>query len=199
MVASLHGVEGTQGTRPRNIAHMYDHAHPNPPRVRVTLPGGGSVEGRLLRWQRGAGGGWRADVVLSIPVTAVTRVPGQDYDQVPRVEASPGAWSGFVFEGDLEARGDATVMLHTTGCRQARGRLTLALVDTARFFLHHKWAVACEECQPRPLPAGTMPGRHRGQRVQHHRHRGPRRGPRVAHTRPRVARLVLRSQAAQAP
>src|SRR6187551_2540814 len=61
----------------------------SPPRIAVTLPGGRQTEARLLAWVRGPDGAWRAEVTLTIPAAAVTRLPGEDYGAVPRRHDAP--------------------------------------------------------------------------------------------------------------
>lgn len=60
-----------------------------PPRIRVTLPDGRDIPGRLTGWRQDDTGRWWGRVVVHIPAAAVEQLPDEDYTAVPRQPAEP--------------------------------------------------------------------------------------------------------------
>jgi hypothetical protein len=82
-----------------------------PPRIRVTLPGGRDLPGRITRWRQDKTGAWWAAVELYVPAAAVAQVDGEDYTAVPREPAEPR----YVLSADTRTR-PPTVEMHAAGC-----------------------------------------------------------------------------------
>ena len=82
-----------------------------PPRIRVTLPGGGDLPGRITGWQQDQDGQWWAVVTVRAPAAAVQQIPGEDYSGVPRKPAGPR----YVLATDARET-PPTMELHTAGC-----------------------------------------------------------------------------------
>ena len=122
--------------------------HP-PPRVRVTLPGGHAVPGRLLRWRQDRAGAWWAEAVLPVPAAAVQQTAGEDYAQVPR-EAAVSAESRYVLGPLPPGAGERRQVLHIVGCWLIQGRTVAATAEDARSLLRDGRATACDACQPEP-------------------------------------------------
>ncbi|MYS23314.1 MULTISPECIES: DUF6233 domain-containing protein [unclassified Streptomyces] len=126
---------------------MSDNA--DPPRVRVTLPGGTQVPGKLIRWRQAPAGQWWAQVVIQIPAGVVVQIADEDYASVPREPAAPQ----LVFRPLRHDAPDRRALeLHVAGCWGATGRLTPTTAEAAAHFVKHGWAVACTTCQP-PIAA----------------------------------------------
>jgi len=122
---------------------------PEPPRVRVTLPGGRVVDGLLLGWRQDPDGGWVPAVAIEVPAGAVTRVAGEDYSQVPRTPAGPR----YVVQRMAPLNGKPRRELHTGNCwMYTRDPLLTTPVDTAEEAadLIREGAIACEVCRPKP-------------------------------------------------
>jgi hypothetical protein len=121
-----------------------------PPRVRVTLPGGRVVEGRLLGWRQGADGEWVPQVAIEVPAAAVARVDGEDYSHDPRTAAGPRY---VVVTRHGPVGGKAELVLHKAGCwvidRKHAIRVTpVEDAAMARTALRFEDTVACDVCKP---------------------------------------------------
>lgn len=117
---------------------------PEPPRVRVHLPG--DVPARLLRWRQDDQGRWWAEVALYAPADAVSQVQGEDYAAVPREPADPPAPEYVV-----QKLTSGQLVLHRAGadCWGASGgRLTPVPPGTERSALKFPDTEACEICRP---------------------------------------------------
>jgi hypothetical protein len=120
---------------------------PEGPRVRIVLPDGQILHGHLHQRHRDQDGRWWYRTTLDIPAGLAQPVPGEDYSQVPTTVTNAHPWQ-------LESAGEPAgrvVVLHRTGCPEARGRLTPVDTSTqARLFLRHQWADPCPHCNPAP-------------------------------------------------
>lgn len=119
---------------------------PPPPRVTVTLPGGRTVEARLLRWVQAEDGTWQPVVALTVPAGAVARVDGEKYSGVPRERAEPPelwviAPIGRDPDGPREVHDAARCWLVRGGDAATR--------DEARAAIAHG-TTACTVCRPEP-------------------------------------------------
>ncbi|MYZ36481.1 MULTISPECIES: DUF6233 domain-containing protein [unclassified Streptomyces] len=114
------------------------------PRVTVTLPGGGTTEGRLHGRRRDADGRWWYEVSIAVPAAAARPIDGEDYTAVPTALDDADGWI-------LQARPATKVLLlHRADCWATAGRLTPATTDQAADFIKHGWAEACDVCNPDP-------------------------------------------------
>ncbi|MFV5997932.1 DUF6233 domain-containing protein [Streptomyces sp. NPDC056231] len=119
----------------------------------VTLPGGRAVAGRLHARRRDADGQWVYEVSIDVPAAAVRPVDGEDYDQVPTDRA--GGRPEWVLQALPQDTPDQhALVLHSTDCRAAQGRLTRASGSEAAIFVQQGWATACAVCEPTPGSGG---------------------------------------------
>ena len=117
------------------------------PEIRVTLPDGRGITGRLLRWRQDQTGAWWAETVLCVPAADVQQTAGEDYSAVPRGLAEPP----FVLAPlRHDTPGRPALDLHTLGCWLIQGRATPATAEDARFRLRDGGVTACDACQPEP-------------------------------------------------
>lgn len=130
---------------------------PEPPRVYVTLPGGRQVAGRLLRWRQDKNGRWWAEIATYTPASAVAKIDGEQYDDVPRESATPptaGA-ADYVLAADTRQH-PPTAEIHRTDCwslaKPAQWiRLTpMPTAKDARDMLRFDGTTACTLCNPQP-------------------------------------------------
>jgi hypothetical protein len=131
------------------IEHVSDRPPPPPPRVSVTLPGGRTVEARLLRWVQADDGTWRAEVALAVPAAAVAPVAGEDYGGVPRVAAEPPepAWVIALIGRDPSGPHEVHDAARCWMPACDRGRTVTR--DEARDAIAHG-TPACTVCRPEP-------------------------------------------------
>jgi|SRR5690349_3420793 len=128
---------------------------PEPPRVHVTLPGGGHATGRLLRWRQGPDGRWAAEVAVHVPAAAVEQVEGEVYADVPREPATPPEVRYVLDRLPAGADGKPRLVLHVAGC-WATGRQKLnpptpvPTARDARDMLRFNDTTACTVCSPAP-------------------------------------------------
>jgi hypothetical protein len=123
-----------------------------PPRVRITLPG--DAPARLAGWRQGPDGRWWGLAEVYVPATAVQKVPGEDYRQVPREEASVPAVE-YVLATDTRDKPPA-VELHLATCweisQPARWRRITPVqgADVARASVRFDDTTQCPTCTPFP-------------------------------------------------
>lgn len=125
---------------------------PSPgPQVRVTLPDGRRVTGRLLRWRQDQAGVWWAEATVYVPARAVHPVDGEDYSAVERQPAEPR----YVLSVDTRLKPPQAV-LHLTTCwtldKPGSGTRITPMPDAskARGMLRFADTAACEACKPAP-------------------------------------------------
>jgi hypothetical protein len=131
---------------------------PAPPRVRVRLPGGRTVTGRLLAWRQDADGVWQPEVALTVPAAAVAPVDGEDYAGVPRIAADPPAGPGFAVATARLAGADGKqrLILHVADCwaipTPGPAVLVTPVPDARQAAAMLKFAdtSACDVCNPAP-------------------------------------------------
>jgi hypothetical protein len=112
---------------------------PEPPRVRVHLPG--DVPTRLLRWRQDDQGRWWA--VIDVPAAAVHPAPGEDYTAVPR-DRAPGT-GRYV----IQTLPSGQLVLHRADCWAATGgRITPVPDGIEKAAAKFEDTEACEICQP---------------------------------------------------
>jgi hypothetical protein len=117
---------------------------PEPPRVRVHLPG--DAPARLLRWRQDQDGHWWAEVTTYVPADAVRPVDGEDYTAVPREPATPPA-PGYV----IQTLPSGQLVLHRADCWAATGgRITPVPAGVEATALRFPDTEPCEICQPAP-------------------------------------------------
>lgn len=133
---------------------MVEHVNESvpPPRIRVTLPGGGpDLPAYLLGWDQGPDGSWRARVAVDVPAGAVHQVEGEDYAGVPRAHAGPR----YVLAVDTRLR-PPEAELHLATCwildtPAAWRRVTpIPDADQARDQARIPGTLICRECAPIP-------------------------------------------------
>jgi hypothetical protein len=127
---------------------------PDPPRVRVTLPDGRVVTGRILRWRQGPDGEWWAEATWYVPAGAVQQVEGEDYSAVPREPAGPRY---VLSTDDRRPPGTKPTMeLHLADCFTlgqiaAWTRITpVPSAERARGMLQFDDTTPCDVCKPDP-------------------------------------------------
>ncbi len=127
---------------------------PLPPRIRVALPGGQDVPGRLIRWRQDKTGAWWAAVEVYVHAAAVQQVAGEDYDQVPRepAEIEPR----YVMVAFQDPDGKRKAEMHVADCRaiphgSSTHRVTpMPDADAAKGMLAFDDTTPCTVCTPEP-------------------------------------------------
>lgn len=122
------------------------------PRVRVTLPGGRTVEARLLGWRQDVDGVWVPRVAIEVPAAAVAQVAGEDYSHVPREPAGP---QYVIVTKNGPVGGKPKMIVHTADCwvinREHAIRITACpSAKLAHGALRFNDTVACDVCKPEP-------------------------------------------------
>lgn len=120
--------------------------------MRVTLPGGRTVDGLLLSWRQDPDGTWVPAVAIEVPAAAVARVDGEDYSRVPREAAGPRY---VIVTKHGPVGGKAELVLHKAGCwvidRKHAIRITnCPTPELARGALKFDDTTACDVCRPEP-------------------------------------------------
>jgi hypothetical protein len=135
----------------RRLEHVSEQP---PPRVKVTLPDGTVVGGRLHARRRRADGTWWYGVAVEVPAGAVTPVAGEKYDGVVTVREQVEVQ--YVVDNGLPpVNGKPRLQMHVAGCwvidKRAGARVT-AIPDAgqARGLLKFEDTGACEVCRPEP-------------------------------------------------
>jgi hypothetical protein len=122
-----------------------------PPHVKVTLPDGTVLGGRLhARRQRPDG--WWYEVAVEVPAGAVAPVDGEEYGGVVTERAE----TRYVVDNGLPpVDGRPRLELHIAGCwsiNQRPGVIVTAVPDAreARTMLRFEDTAACGVCRPEP-------------------------------------------------
>jgi hypothetical protein len=121
--------------------------------VKVTLPGGTVVGGRLHARRRRPDGTWWYQVAVEVPAGAVTPVDGEEYGGVPTTRETVEV--RYVVETLQPVDGKPRLELHVASCWALPGRTSerVTAVESAglaRAALGFEDTGACEACRPEP-------------------------------------------------